>query len=166
MAKTETIIVRVDAAVKGRIEAAARRSGKSITTFILEAAEKAAEKVEAMPTKSAAMMKPKGKGACPTYFLALCMEARQGGESSYADAGHELMRHVASELNHDLELDETQERLDQLRELVQLRDDKSVLAWFARELPRCMKLVPARRRLQFLKGAYEMYDKDDGVLLL
>jgi len=159
MAKTELIIVRVDPETKSRIEAAARLTGKSITTFILEAAEKAARKAEAMPT-AAMQTKPKGRGACPTFFLAFCTGARQGGESGYFGAGHELMRHVASLGDDELGEAEWDARLDQLEELLTQEDDDGILQWFEQELPRCMKLVPARRRGQFLKGVYAMFEED------
>jgi hypothetical protein len=38
-------------------------------------------------------------------------------------------------------------------------DDEGVLAWFDRELPRCMALMPRRRRPQFLKGVYAMFEE-------
>src|SRR5262249_37535667 len=87
MAKTETIIVRVTPGLKRRITAAADRQGKSVTTFVLEAAERAAEKVESLPT---ALEKPRGRGACPTWFKARCWEAGQGGAGGYRAAAYAL----------------------------------------------------------------------------
>lgn len=164
MAKTELIIVRADPETKLRIAAAARRLGRSVTTFMLEAALKAAGKVEAMPTSSPALQKPKGRGACPSYFMALCQEAKRGGANGYWTAGHELARHVAEHADAALDSDDWDGRLDGLQSLIDLQDDEGVLAWFDSELPRCMKLVPARRRQQFLKGVYAMVNEDSGDL--
>jgi hypothetical protein len=161
MAKDQLLIVRVDAATKQRIEAAARRLGKSVTSFLLESAETAARKVEAMPEITASMMKPKGRGACPTFFLACCHEASKGGESNYGAAGHELMRHVVHLCDYAVEEDEWEARLDRLQALLDAQDDDGILAWFDRELPRCMALVPRRRRAQFLKGVLAMHEEND-----
>src|SRR5262245_15604293 len=86
MTKSSTIILRVTPALKERIAAAAGRQGKSLTTFLLEAAERAAEKVESLPT---APQRPSGRGACPTWFVARCWEAAQG-PGGYATAGYAL----------------------------------------------------------------------------
>jgi hypothetical protein len=34
-------------------------------------------------------------------------------------------------------------------------DDAAVLAWFGRWLPRCLSLIPPRRRQTFLQGVYK-----------
>lgn len=162
MAKDELIIVRVDGAFKRRIEAAARRQGKSITSFLIAAAGTAARKVEAMSETTVA--KPKGNGACPSYFVALCHEATSGGESGYRRAGHELTRHITDELDWELADKERDARIRELRDLICERDDEGVLAWFDCEVPRCMQLVPRRRRQQFLRGVYEMVDEAGSVL--
>jgi hypothetical protein len=160
--KSEFIIVRVDADTKGRIEEAARRQGLSLSTFVLRAAERAAAKEKPMKTE---MLKPRGRGGCPTFFVALCGEARRGGESSYYGAGHELMRHVAALRARHLNEEEWGRRLDRLAELLQGgQDEEGVWQWFQEELPRCMVLVPTRRRDQFLKGVYAMWEEDPGVL--
>jgi hypothetical protein len=161
VAKSEFIIVRVDADTKGRIEAAARRQGLSLSTFVLRAAEGAAAR---KPTQ-AGSLKPRGRAGSPTFFVALCAEARQGGESSYYDAGHELMLHVAELRACHLSEEEWGCRLDRLAELLQgEQDEEGVWQWFQQELPRCMVLVPTRRRDQFLKGVYAMWEEDPGVL--
>ena len=75
MPKDQTVIIRVDADTKRRIEAAARRQGLSITTFLLRAADEAARKVEAMQTTED---RTTSEG-CPTFFRARCLEATRGG---------------------------------------------------------------------------------------
>ena len=45
------------------------------------------------------------------------------------------------------------------------RSGRAHLAWFDRELPRCMELIPRRRRASFLAGVYTEVEEDDGVLM-
>jgi hypothetical protein len=42
----------------------------------------------------------------------------------------------------------------------ELRDDKAVWRWYCKYLPRCMALVPARRRSQFVAGVYGAAEVD------
>jgi hypothetical protein len=163
VAKTGVIIFRVDPETKGRIEAAARRSGKSITSFILEAAERAARKAEAMPAPTF-VTKPRGRGACPTYFLALCEQATLGGENGYYRAGHELMRHVKEAVSWEVDESERDAKLKELGRLMDAQSDEAILAWFDREVPRCMQLVPRRRRASFLRGVYAMIEQHPSIL--
>jgi hypothetical protein len=167
VAKSATIIVRVDPDTKARIEAAAGRLGKSITTFILDAAEQAASKVESMPTT---IQKPKGRGACPTFFMACCHEAARGGTNGYAVAGRTLAIHLHSLTPFDME-EEGQAEMKKLEDLLYPPrqegwallnpDDEKVWEWFTRNLPRCTALVPNRRRGQFLAGVYEAVEQGD-----
>jgi hypothetical protein len=169
MAKSETIMVRVSAETKARIKAAAHRLGKSVTTFVLEAAEKAAGKVEAMPTT---IEKPKGRGACPTFFVACCHEAARGGTNGYAAAGRTLARRLHDLAPWEMEEDEWEEELRLLEDrlypprdggllAIFNPDDEQVWEWFTRNLPRCTALVPRRRREQFLAGVYEAVEEGD-----
>ena len=55
--------------------------------------------------------------------------------------------------------------LEGLYELFEERpvvNDDSVLDWLSQALPRCMALVPQRRRDSFLEGFYQ-YDEDYGI---
>jgi hypothetical protein len=169
MAKSTTIIVRVDSDAKARIEAAAGRLGKSITTFILDAAEQATRKVESMPTT---IQKPKGRGVCPTFFVACCHEAARGGTNGYAAAGRTLARHLHALAPYEMEEAEWEEELRRLEDrlyppreggllAIFNPDDEQVWEWFTRNLPRCTALVPRRRREQFLAGVYEAVEKGD-----
>jgi hypothetical protein len=173
MAKTELIIVRVDLATKERLSQAAARLGKSLTTFLLEAADKAARKAEAMPAPM--LFKPKGKGACPTYFVGCCNEAAQGGAGGYFQAGYTLATHIGAAMPYELDEDEEAAELEQLSELLlpadpeqgglrkirrELRDDGALLAWLEKNVPRCLALIPARRRKQFVAGFYAAADDD------
>jgi hypothetical protein len=156
--KDELIIVRIDSATKQRFIDAAQSRGQSLTTFLLSAAEEAVRKEKKMPV----IQKPRGKGPCPTWFLATCHEAGRGGANTYAWAGHKLLGSIASEMSYEYDDEEWNAKLDELEALLDANDDHGVLAWFDRELPRCMKLVPRRRRQQFLKGLNERF-KEEGI---
>jgi hypothetical protein len=108
----------------------------------------------------------KCRGACPSYFRCCCSTAQQGGDNSYYNAGHELMRHVAQELDYSYDQAEIESCVDALGDLLKAEDDEGVLAWFDRELPRCMKFVPRRRRGQFLQGVYAMFEEDGFLVRL
>jgi hypothetical protein len=47
-----------------------------------------------------------------------------------------------------------------LRECLDARDDEAVLGWFDCHYPKCMALVPPRRREQFLAGVYRAHDEE------
>ena len=169
MAKQKMIGVRVDDALKRRIEKAAESQGVTITTFLIRAAEtavKAAEKKQASarnrePGRTAAR---KTSGACPTFFKALCLEASRGGDQGYDWTGRKLVRSAASLVVWDTP-DELRAKFAELKRLIRGRDNEGVLGWFDRELPRCMALIPRRRRPSFLTGVYEEVEEDDSVLI-
>jgi hypothetical protein len=105
--------------------------------------------------------KPKGFGACPTFFFASCLEASQGGRDGYQSAARSLVRSLGGIAPHEVELDEWSDKLDELQALIVDGRDDEVLSWFDRWLPRCMALVPRQRRRSFLKGIYR-YVVDEG----
>ena len=162
VAKSELICFRVKPEMKQRIEAAALRKGQSVTTFLLQTVERAVGRVEKMgPAKSVSHQ------GVPTFFRALCAEARRGGEWGYSRAGHELARHLGSELPYDLEPEEWQEELNELAALLQPdnpedREREAVLAWFREHYPKCVELVPPRGRRKFVEGVYRA--ADDGII--
>jgi hypothetical protein len=51
-----------------------------------------------------------------------------------------------------------------LTELIEGDDDAGVLDWFPRHYPRCMNLVLARRREQFIAGVRKTHE-DDSITL-
>ena len=101
---------------------------------------------------------------CPTCFRAVCHEAAQGGANGYVRAGHFLMGLLPQVLEHDD--DEPDLRLGELQHLVQGERPRSesqflaspdatrVWGWLSHELPRCVALIPARRRVSALRGVY------------
>jgi hypothetical protein len=91
--------------------------------------------------------------AIPTFFRALCYDARRGGSASYSGAGHELYRH-AEGLLYGGDWEEQHTERQRLDDLVEAGDDAAVIRWFELHFPNCMKLVPRRRRQAFLTGVY------------
>jgi hypothetical protein len=169
MPKDEIIIIRIDGETKGRLEQAARSRGLTLSSFLLRAGERAA-RAPGPGTAGAGDSAPgRGRvrksagGACPTFFRALCQEARRGGDQGYAAAGHELTRNLTRLVDGDTP-DEVARKMAELVGRIRTRDDPGVIDWFSRELPRCMALVPRRRRSTFLRGVYRMVDEDDQVL--
>lgn len=101
----------------------------------------------------------KASGACPTFFRAACRTASHGGGSGYEEPGYTLVGGVASLLDDDLDA-----KLEALDGFLMSDDDDAVLGWFDRELPRCMALVPRRRRLSFLRGVHRfVFDEENDV---
>ncbi len=104
----------------------------------------------------------------PSFFRGLCREARNGGRGGYKTAGHELARHVGDLVegyDPEAKLDELAgllfpRRTDDPNKIAYVRrDDDALLVWFRREFPRCIDLVPPRRRGKFLEGIYEAADE-------
>jgi hypothetical protein len=156
MSGDEILHLRIDAALKKRVKEAAKRRGHSLTTFIRKAAEKAAKEVEKMDVTSLTGRVFQG---VPSFFRALCFEATRGGESGYSGAGwallHNLPTLVEGDTNEDIGA-----KLDELAIHLRDREDLAVIDWLKRELPRCMDLVPTRRRDQFLNGIYESWENE------
>jgi hypothetical protein len=158
MAGGSLLTLRIDADLKKRIAAAAARRGKSITTFVLEAATSEVNVVESEPSARAIE-----RGPLPTFFVALCTTAAAGGRGgSYVEAAQELTRHLRDLCPYEIEGGEWNERVDVLVEAVTNgATDEVILDWFDQSLPRCMALVPRRRRDKFaerVRGFLENHD--------
>jgi len=167
MAKGKLITVRADAATKHRLEEAADRSGMTLSSFLLgagEAAAAAAAKRQARACEAARPTPGRASGACPRFFKAICSEVRRGGGPGYAWAGRKLLRAAAGLIAWDT-AEELRLKYTELENAILARDDAGVLGWFDRELPRCMALIPRRRRASFLAGVYREVEEDDGVLM-
>jgi len=155
MAKTNLLTLRVNSEAKRRIANAAKRQGKSITTFVLENTMKTVDRIERQPETSHSSL----RGPCPSFFKACCATAAIGGSASYKWAGYQLARHVRSICPCELEEEEWLARLDCLYELVEEgADDEAITAWLEENLPRCTALVPARRRRIFIEGMLKSFE--------
>jgi hypothetical protein len=104
--------------------------------------------------------KPKGYGACPTYFFAACRTAATGGSNSYADPGYTLAIHLSALAPYDVEDEDWEKHVSKLADLVSEENDEAVLAWLKRWVPRCLRLVPAQRRHSFLRGIYRFANEE------
>lgn len=100
----------------------------------------------------------------PTFFRACCRDAARanswGHACGYDHPGHEFGRHLAGYLvPYSVELDEWHDIVHRdLAPLIEARDDAAVIAWLVAHYPKCMALVPKRRRGNFLRGFYEGFD--------
>jgi hypothetical protein len=152
MPKSSTITLRIEDTMKTTLRNAADHVGESLTDFVTRAAGERATKVLARP-----------RGALPTYFGALVARAASGGEGSWQSVGRQLARGAASELVNDLEegaFEKEIRRLDRLARRVGPRrptveELDAILSWFEEHLPRCLEMVPARRRAAFANGVIE-----------
>ena len=142
--KHGSIFIRVEEQVKSQIEAAARRKGLTLTTFILDAAEKAADRVLAKPL-------PRQHSGVPSFFRCCCQEATKGGPG-YSNAAYQLCVNLASQQPHGVESDEWEKEVEDLSQLAETNDKEAIWSWFQERFPKAMKLVPGRRAHQFVAG--------------
>ena len=100
-----------------------------------------------------------GRGPCPTYFRACCNEAFRGRAPDGTTLGYDhpayhLTIHLEHECPHDLDEIEWEDAIVVLISLVDRGADREICEWYVYWLPRCMALVPRRRRKKFLQGVY------------
>lgn len=96
----------------------------------------------------------------PAFFRACCREASIGGGNSYRVPGWHLAIHLDALESYDYEEPgEFEARIVLLCSLLESGDRKAVLAWLIEEYPRCMQLVPARRRQSFLNGIFDAWEE-------
>lgn len=93
----------------------------------------------------------------PSFFRCRCFEAAEGGKFSYSDAAWHLSIHLRGQIPDGFDEDEWDREIEGLAEHLKLDDGDAVLKWFDEYYPRCMELVPSRRRQQFLKGVELAY---------
>jgi hypothetical protein len=87
-------------------------------------------------------------GACPTFFWGLCQQASRSRDG-YRWAAYELARHARDLAEGDVD----DADLALLDDAVNRREARDIVLWMMGALPRCMALVPARRRwTTFLSG--------------
>src|SRR5205807_1715393 len=92
----------------------------------------------------------------PGFFLACCHDVkRQNVSAGYDHPAYELMRHLSRLEPDAYEDDEWEEEIDNLFQLIAARHDTAILVWFEKFYPKCLALVPKRRRSSFLQGIYQ-----------
>lgn len=87
-------------------------------------------------------------GACPTFFRG-CVARARSSRAGYSEAGYHLAIHARELVDGDV----PDEVIDELDRLLEAPDAAEQLwQWLRRVLPRCMALVPSRRKPMFLGG--------------
>jgi hypothetical protein len=92
----------------------------------------------------------------PTFFRANIIEARQG-RHGYFNAGFHLAIHARSLVEGDVP-DHVVDEFD--RALDAPDREEQMWRWLRRTLPRCMALVPTRRKRTFLRGVAQAFEED------
>ena len=91
-------------------------------------------------------------GGCPSFFRR-CVEESKRSRDGYRIAGYHLAQNLRR-LIHD-EVDPEIER--EIDDHVQRDDFDGAWDWLRRTLPKCMTLVPLRRKGTFLRGFWTAY---------
>lgn len=100
--------------------------------------------------------------AVPTCIRGLVLAAyRQYEGCNYRDVGLGVARRTRALLEAgDCPGEDVDSRLEDLRRLLDQEDTAAVLAWYRREFPECMSLIPAKRRKKFVEGVFNAYEGD------
>ena len=93
----------------------------------------------------------------PTFFRVCCHTARGGGSMGYSHPAYQLTAGLDSVTPYDVEPRDWLDELQVLYGLIEDDDDRAVLEWFCLHYPKCMALIPKRRRRQFLVGVHDAY---------
>lgn len=153
MPKDAVITLRIDPEDKKALESTARRRGLTLTSFITRTMMAEAE-------RSPAQERPR-RGKVPSFFKTACAEVERGGAGGYALPGRILLLHALRALDD--------EPLEELAEIVFDEDAARALVWCEAHVPKCLEIVPGRRRQQFAEGLLSAYqdleDEQDEELL-
>jgi hypothetical protein len=145
--------IRVDEETKVLIERAARQEGKSLTTFVLDAAKYAAMRVHLTRRL------PASHRGVPKHFETFCLEAKRGGARGYFNAGYALATCLDAEIPWGLSDEEWQVEVGRLKEHIAKGNDEAAVDWFVGRYPKSMKLVPRRRWTRFVAGVRAAYEQ-------
>ena len=88
---------------------------------------------------------PGASDECPSFFRACVRTASKPGGGGYNGAAYQL----AGAAQHLVEGDLEESVLD---EFLVITEAEVLLAWLDKSLPRCMALIPRRRRGSFTAG--------------
>lgn len=91
----------------------------------------------------------------PSFFRACCHDATRGGKWSYEHPGREFGTALERLEPDHVEFDEWAGELDRVGELLFAYRFAEVERWLLLHYPRCMSLVPRRRRGNFMLGMRE-----------
>ena len=99
----------------------------------------------------------------PSFFRACCREAAQRMSGlDYANPGYQLVLHLADRVPHGAERGDWMQELSYLDKLFEDGELDPALRWFTEHFPKCMRLVPRRRRKKFIEGAYSCWQSGSG----
>lgn len=90
----------------------------------------------------------------PTFFYALCLEARSS-EEGYWTPGYHLAIHLDNLIPYDFE--DSDSWTEMVENLKQASDDE-LMEWLCHYYPKCMARVPKRRRERFLRGMRDRWE--------
>lgn len=136
MAKTEHIMLRVDAATKQRLEQASRRAGKTLTDFLLEAADCAA-------TGLAFILPDNWNLNSPAVFALRVAAIRVGGSQGYEQLGYDFASAVGR---------------GDIGKCLSRGAHEEVWNSLCGAYPAHLEgLIPKRRRRQFIQGVLRYY---------
>jgi hypothetical protein len=110
-----------------------------------------------MKSEKAIRTERPSEGPLPSYFVLNCAAASAGGRGSYSEAAWHLAVHVWGDFITHHGMSRSIALLDRALER---RNEGGVLAWFDRHYPRCMALVPRRRRAQFARGIWAAHEQE------
>ena len=94
----------------------------------------------------------------PTFFRCCCIEAaRQHYGLDYSNPGYHLMLHLADQSPDEASPEEWEREIESLHSLLEAESIDSAIDWFVDHYPRCMALIPKRRRLKFIEGVVQCW---------
>jgi hypothetical protein len=177
---SKLICFRVDDDQKARIEAAAAVVHRTVSTFIKENIMKAVEGIESRPesrqkTRSlfdvgednsvaageSSEPEQKKGGPAPTWFRDICKEAARGGSFGFHRVGYRWTSNMPDTTPLGFTRAQWQEQIRSMNNALSLGSlggkwrkglIEVVLAWFDRNFPSHMELIPSRRRREFAQG--------------
>jgi hypothetical protein len=118
------------------------------------------EKVEPRPPKQT-----KRRAAVPPWFRALCHEAARGGSFGFHRVGYRWASNMPPGTPPGFAYAEWQEQVDDIRKKIEIAllmrvggkkwrqaVNESILAWFRKNFPSQIDLIPIRRQSEFAEG--------------
>jgi len=102
----------------------------------------------------------------PSYLRATAWEASHDFKDGYRWFGNKLASHLLEMVENDLEVDEGEdeaELTDAILDFIAEATDDEIWKWLRTAMPKCMALVPPRRKDTFMLGFNEVLE-DEGVL--
>ena len=91
-------------------------------------------------------------GNPPSFFKAACIEASKGGINSYYNVGCLFAKSIHQSAPYTLNFEEWDQEIEILKKNVLSKRDDEVFHWLNQVYLKLMKLVPSKRRKQFLDG--------------